>query len=243
MLAIKPGVYFAAVDGEGVLMDLVANHYLGFTSVSARIWQGVQDSCSLDEIVATLSEAEDTGRSEGLAIVQEQLEVWTRAGLLVQTSHTFGNCPSLKPLGTPAQACLSDQHGSHTSFSLRACLALIAASGWTRRLLRNKGLLETLWQLQNRSVTHLDRTRSEVLVRRTVMTNKWLRRPFAQGRPDCLTRALTLAAAIKHMGIDADVCFGTRKCPFIAHAWIEVSGVAINEPESLLRQLTILARF
>src|SRR5258708_27727727 len=35
---IKPGVFFAPVAGEGVLLDLPANRYLGLTPLSARLW-------------------------------------------------------------------------------------------------------------------------------------------------------------------------------------------------------------
>jgi hypothetical protein len=73
----RRGVYFAAVDGEGVLMDIVANRYYGLTAEAAHIWQSVVVTstaapassvvCSSDcSCTTTLSEALDAWRASNL---------------------------------------------------------------------------------------------------------------------------------------------------------------------------------
>ena len=50
-----------------------------------------------------------------------------------------------------------------------------------------------------------------------------------QGRDDFLARSLALALALRRLRIDATVCFGVRKFPFLAHAWVEAGTMVVNE--------------
>lgn len=240
---VKPGVYFAPVDGEGVVMDLVANRYLGLTAASAQMWQGFQDGLPLEEIAAKLAERQLVPRSDVLAVLREQVDAWAQAGIAVVDQVRPEDCPQSKPRRVPAETGVYDDRLRVTRVSLFSCLSLIRAAAWIRWTFRTRGLSHTLRRLQNVSIESVERANFDERIRLTISSYVWLRRSVAQGRQDCLLRSLTLAAALRRMGVDADVCFGVQKLPFVAHAWVEVGGVAMNETERVLRPLSVLARF
>src|SRR5262245_19859099 len=80
---LKPGVYFARVDGEGVVIDLFANRYLALTAASAEMWQCFEDGLRVEDVAARLAERQIVKGSASLGIVHEQLEVWAQAGMLI----------------------------------------------------------------------------------------------------------------------------------------------------------------
>jgi hypothetical protein len=69
------------------------------------------------------------------------------------------------------------------------------------------------------------------------------RRISSQGRDDCLPRSFALAVALRRLGVDAQICFGVRKFPFLAHAWVEEGGRVVNESPGKVQKYTLLARF
>jgi hypothetical protein len=239
---IKPGVYFTAVEGEGIVMDLVADRYYGLTGVSAEIWQGLQANLSIDGIAANITERHFVDRTDAVGVVRDQLEAWVQAALVVEETGLPEHEPRLRPLGMPATETMS--LGNTRAFrSLVRCIDLMRAGIWVRWILRRKGLAETLWQLQNVPIENLTSDERDPRVWPLVNTCMWLRWAFTQGRHDCLSRSLTLTAALRRRGVDAEVCLGVRKFPFLAHAWVEVAGMAISEPQDVLRSLNMLARF
>jgi hypothetical protein len=56
------------------------------------------------------------------------------------------------------------------------------------------------------------------------------------GRALCLEQSLALYVLLRRRGVPADLRFGVRPYPFLAHAWVEVAGVPLNEqPENIER--------
>jgi hypothetical protein len=55
-------------------------------------------------------------------------------------------------------------------------------------------------------------------------------------------RTLLLARALRYQGIPCDICFGVRKVPFNAHAWVELDGSALNDSASTLANLSVVLR-
>lgn len=241
---IKPGVYFTALDGEGVLMDLAVDRYFGLTSVSAQIWQGLQEGLPLTEIAAQLAERRLATSAEAPGLVRNQLNAWIETTLVVPATAALDPRPRVKDTGIPARRG-GYGRGADTQnvFSPRSCLVLVCASIWIRWTLRRMGLAETLRRLQTLRVPTDPHQRCEQRMHSLVTCYTWIRRPFMQGRQDCLIRSLTLTAALRRNGVDAEVCIGVRKFPFSAHAWVEVDGVVMNDTEQLLRPLSVLARF
>jgi hypothetical protein len=60
------------------------------------------------------------------------------------------------------------------------------------------------------------------------------------GRARCLEQSLVLNRELRRRGADAKLRFGVHPYPFGAHAWVEVCGRAINEPDDYLKMFTPL---
>lgn len=64
----------------------------------------------------------------------------------------------------------------------------------------------------------------------------------ASGLPvACLERSLVSCVVLRQLGYDATLCVGVLTKPqFSAHAWIEIAGVAIGEPDETRTFTTLL---
>jgi hypothetical protein len=239
----KPGVYFAAVDGEAIVMDLSSDRYFGLSSLSALIWQGLENGLVPEEIAAKLAEEEVVHGYDAVDVVKAQLATWVHAALVVPETLTPPKLPQLKPLRTPASQGTYGAQPLSVRVSVSAHFDLIRAGVWTRWRFRRTGLIETLRSLQQIPIQNLSLAEHERHVCALMNSYLTLRTPFSQGRSDSLMRSLALAAALRWAGVDAEICFGVRKFPFQAHAWVEAGGVAVNENTDVLQHLQMLARF
>ena len=61
---------------------------------------------------------------------------------------------------------------------------------------------------------------------------------FYPRRALCLEQSLALYVALGRAGAPAKLRIGVRPLPFVAHAWVEVDGIAINEAPDIIAQLT-----
>ena len=232
-LSIRPGVYFAAVQGEGVIMDLVEDRYYGLGAQSAGIWRDVFERASAPGIVAPPASPD---------IVARQLEAWRQARLVTAGPEVPADLPALKPVGEPAAVGLDDSRMAQTRISWLALLRLIRAGRWSRRALKQHGICWTLKRLQQIPARPA-RPGAVEDVHRMMRVYRSSRRVVNQGKDDCLPRSLALVAALRGLGVDAEVCFGVRKFPFLAHAWVEADGRVINETPAKVQAYTLLARF
>ena len=59
----------------------------------------------------------------------------------------------------------------------------------------------------------------------------------------CLQRSAACAYVLRRRGVPAELVIGVHPSPFFAHAWVEIGGRAVNEPNTaLLRLLTVIDR-
>jgi hypothetical protein len=246
-LCQKPGVYFAPVDdqGKGVIMDLDGNRYYGLGPLSASLWTGLHDGCSEADLAERLGEHTTAPFSERLTLVTRQLEAWQRAQLVV--SPDAARAISAPAAAIPANASsteqgLDDAELCCASLSLRSSVALLAASLWTRAQLR-RGALHAVRQLQGIAVLPTPPDTHERVVHRTVYAYRLLRKWLLRGIEKDLPRSLVLACALRRQRVPVELCFGVRKFPFLAHAWVELDGRSINTCPATLRQIAIIARF
>jgi Transglutaminase-like superfamily len=49
------------------------------------------------------------------------------------------------------------------------------------------------------------------------------------GRALCLEQSLVLVMLLRRAGVDARLQFGVQVHPFLAHTWVEVAGVPVND--------------
>jgi hypothetical protein len=60
---------------------------------------------------------------------------------------------------------------------------------------------------------------------------------FYPRRALCLEQSLALFVALRRAGAPAELRIGVRPVPFAAHAWVEIAGQAVNEPQDFIGQL------
>ena len=58
----------------------------------------------------------------------------------------------------------------------------------------------------------------------------------------CLQRASVTACLLRSHGIRAAMVLGAQKTPFLAHAWVEVNGCAVNERSNVQAKYTVWER-
>ncbi len=60
---------------------------------------------------------------------------------------------------------------------------------------------------------------------------------FYPRRALCLEQSLALYVMLRTAGAPAVLRIGVRPVPFAAHAWVEIDGQAVNEPQDFITQL------
>ncbi len=230
-LSVRPGVYFAAVQGEGVILDLIEDRYYGLSAESARLWHQLVEGRAAEPIDADLA--------------ARQLDVWRQCKLVTAAAESAAHLPVLKPIGGPAQAGLDQDRIASTGFSFVALWQLTRANNWSQRAMTRRGLSWTLQRVQQIPAYSSSSTsaKADRILHQMMRVYRSSRRLASQGKDDCLPRSLALVMALRRLGVDAEICFGVQKFPFLAHAWVEANGRAINETPDAVQRYTLLARF
>jgi hypothetical protein len=235
-LVPSPGVFCARVGGDAVLMDLVADSYLLLPPESGQMWDALRGGCDQEGLVELARGwLPDDGRAR--ALVSEQLDLWREAGLVC--AQVPACLPVPREAGSPSPRTLSRERLASTPLALRSLVRLLRSTLWVRWGLPRRGLPSLLHELQALPAGAGD----EATLYSFVRAWQLLRRPYHQGQPDCLPRSLVLAHALRSAGLDAQVCFGAQRFPFLAHAWVEVGGCALDDAPAALAAFTVLARF
>jgi hypothetical protein len=240
--AIVPSVFVVEAGGEGVLLDLKANRYVGLGPTSTRIWTMLERGASIGEIVA--SERARDELADPQAAVVRQLGIWQAQGWVDPEPPTTigGGAPLPARRGSQAapRAALEPAELARAPLDPRAIALLLAGVAWERYHRERTSLPDRLVALQRtppRRPTP-DRTRLLGIVR----AYHTLRRPLLREQ-DCLPRSLALARTLRWSGFDAEVCFGVQKFPFQAHAWVELDGVVCNDTLEIVVPHRVVARF
>ena len=137
------------------------------------------------------------------------------------------------------QSCITERR-SVTTPSLVEAMLLVAAS----KLLLGIFGFERTWQWIQRMTGHLPRLSG---VDTAAVARAEYRVAMAAalypGRAACLERSLTLYWYLRRRGIGVDFRMGVQMYPFLAHAWLELDGQAINDvPEHVRRFVPMPAR-
>lgn len=242
LLAPRSGVFYAAVQGEGVLLDLLADRYWGLDAIGSVIWQGMQERKNASCIADRLASHDLVTRIEAERLIPRQISAWREASLLVTPPVEEEGLPSAKSIGSPAVEEISDHQLGTVLPSPRQFFCLLLARFWARKAVGRLTLGVALERLQKSLRPRATVPNDHVLVLRTVRSYLALR-AFLAHRNDCLSRSLCLARALQCQGVEFDLCFGVRKFPFWAHAWVEIGGVSLFDRAESLRPLTMIARF
>ena len=238
-LCVRPGVYFAAVQGEGVIMDLIEDRYYGLCAQSTALWQRLLEG--------KLLENPPISHAVSPEIIAQQLDAWRQTKLVIDRAAKppIANVlPVLKTVGSPAAVGLDTARIGAAPFSILGFLHLLRAGGWSRRAMKRRGICWTLKRLQQIPVPVTQQPQHvDVVVHSVMRAYRSSRQLWSRGKDDCLPRSLALVVALRRLGVDAEICFGVQKFPFAAHAWVEAGGRVINEMPESVHQYTLLARF
>lgn len=63
---------------------------------------------------------------------------------------------------------------------------------------------------------------------------------YYRRQKDCLPKALTTFYLLRRQGVPARLCYGVRKFPFAAHAWVEASGEILDDRPSRIATYTVI---
>jgi len=58
----------------------------------------------------------------------------------------------------------------------------------------------------------------------------------------CLQRSAAAACLLKKCGFPAEMVIGVQQMPFLAHAWVELDGLVINDKPYMAETYSVLAR-
>jgi hypothetical protein len=58
----------------------------------------------------------------------------------------------------------------------------------------------------------------------------------------CLQRSVVAACLLRSRGIPAELVIGVRKMPFLAHAWVELDGVVLNDRAEVQQVFAVMER-
>ena len=89
-LCVRPGVYFAAVQGEGVIMDLIEDRYYGLCAQSTALWQRLLEGKLLENPPISHAVSPD--------IIAQQLDAWRQTKLVIDRA---ARPPITDPVSTP----------------------------------------------------------------------------------------------------------------------------------------------
>jgi len=239
-VAPRGGVYFAVVDGEGVIMDIVANRYYGLTGQATEMWQRLVAT----DVSRSGQRSSECSSFESGPVLMEALNAWRASNLIgcAREPQAAEYLPVAKDPREPAKFGIPGKDIRGASRSLVILGALVRETLRTKRSITRKGLAVTLQSVQKIDAHDAVSSRRGELL--SILHTYYMSRvPLSQGTDDCLQRSLALTSLLRRRGIDAEICFGVEKFPFRAHAWVEASGLVLNETPNGIRRYTVVGRF
>ncbi|MBL8304867.1 MAG: lasso peptide biosynthesis B2 protein [Ideonella sp.] len=217
--ALARHVRACEVDGQVILLDLLADRYLGIPQRSGLAqaidgWPGnpVVDSGTtgqrdLDGVAATLA----------------------RRGLLVDAPT--GTPHTVRPIASPSRSldALATTGDVHVGPGLFGRFLLSAVTtGWT---LRHRSLLDISASLDAArgaaGARGADKVSGELTT--LVAVYEHLRPLVFTARDNCLYDSLALHRFLALNGVDATWVIGVRVRPFGAHSWLQVGDTVLND--------------
>ena len=217
-LKLADDVHWVAVDDVVFVLDGTRGEYFGLDPATSARWQQivVPGAARLD--------VSDPG-------IQDLVDSAARQGWLVPIGSPARTTPESPPprrvrlSGVPlALYCLV-----RTSWSLRR-LGFLATYRWARLVgqsQRSSGRSSPDGPSIDESLATFARAERCMLSRR--------------GFEDCLPRSLSLYVFLVQCGLRVRHVIGVRRYPFLAHAWVELDGVALLSRPGAVSDFSILA--
>jgi hypothetical protein len=217
-----PAVRHAEVDGLRVLLDLGTERYRVLDDVASVLWSVLIGEADASTAFDDLARSYDVDRDRFRA----DLDAFAQRCITERLLEPAGTAATAQPAAVPAPR-------SARAGTLQALTALIA----TRRALRRDGFRATYERYALLPVGARARSLADVLPAFARAENLFVAR---RAPKDCLLRSLSLYRFLRAAGVPAEHLMGTRRFPFIAHAWVECDGSPVRDERA--RHFTPLAR-
>ena len=204
-----PGVFFANVEDDTVVLDLNTDGYFCLVGLAGHLQIApdralrAAETDVLDFLIQSgLAATGDTGRGAGARRLPRPMRT--------SRSHQVPD-PTLREF---SEFLRSTAHAA-VAFPKRRVSRLIGAE-------------------DDRPAP---RPRCDAdLVRRAVLFDRWL--PWIPFQGQCLYRAYTLRRYLRLAGLDACWVFGVRTWPFAAHCWLQVEDLILDDDLDRVRLYT-----
>ena len=243
---VGPHIHSAAVDGEGVILDLATDRYWGLTDISAQIWAAIERKMPQERLVESVTRKWGIESRVARDLVDRQVFLWEENGFIARDrlerslpSEQFPQPRRKRKAGFALDSCASER----PPLSLSRAALVVCLNVSCRALLRYGGLPLTLRVIQRIRVMDQPKQETNAIVPVVLRAYRTVRKSFAEGSADCLYRTLGLAAALRCLGVDAEICFGVSKFPFWAHTWVQLGDTVLNESLDDISDYEVIAQF
>ncbi|MDT7529072.1 lasso peptide biosynthesis B2 protein [Sphingopyxis sp. SE2] len=215
---LLPHVSFGFVDDRAVALDLRTDRYfmIAAAETSALRSAGIEGTGLVDGVgIGALVRRRLIGTGTGPAIAPVVAEPLSRSALEVEANGRRIGWPEIAFVRAQASLCL-----------------------------RFLGLQKTLARWQRLRLRYQNRKPPNDVEQAALQ--------YAQGFADgrlllpaktlCVPDSLTLACILWRRGIDADVYFGVRLAPFLAHAWVQRGDMLLSDTLNTVGEYTPVFR-
>ena len=217
----------AGDDGRCVLLDIEHDRILHLNSVGAEVWKLLSQGITEAEIVSQVSRKYQVSEQRVAADVSALLKRMSNLQLTPSTTVSAEYSERAKGSKRPSYPWYGEsgadrpRPGTATVVVALAGLAIFDLILWARSLKSLCSYVST-WPLWKR-----DRSDSEVAGRVCSAVERacvWYPKQAL-----CLQRSAVTACLLRSFGVQAQMRIGVRPMPFLAHAWVEVDGVVVND--------------
>jgi len=243
---VKPNVFFAEIQNEGIILDLQGDQYYALDERSTHLWKTLAEFGDYNRAKAELQGSLGMLEEEVNHSVSDLFDVASQARLLPESREV--GCPLPRSLtgkaAKPSQTYLDPERllrTAHSSSSVALVSLRLLLIKMQLRYLKLPRTLEKLPPLPKKELPSGTRDKVVYDIRKTLGVVRSL---FTRGEPDCLPRSLTMTYLLRRRGVRSEICFGIQKFPFEAHAWVESEGEIVStSDDDRIARYVVIARF
>jgi hypothetical protein len=197
------------MDDRAVLLDLRRERYFGLDEVGSTLWAAVERGATPSGMIAELARVYDAPIDTLTADTHRFIAELQERGLLESRTVAAPRPPRLL-----------------------TCFLLLALMDVFPRVFGLRRTLSLVRLLTGRRASRSDATLVAQTTQRLITAAV-----FYPRRALCLEQSLALVVLLRRRGVPAELKIGVQPLPFLAHAWVEVEGRAIEETQRLPLQL------
>lgn len=217
---LAPNIYLAPVGDRAIVLDLVRHKYLGLNSTLAA--------------AARLALSEPVAHDQSPTLAYAQNLLVARGILIADEAPARRETPGL------AEETIWPSSAANASLNVRADLAISALRSLVdvQRSLRRREFSQTLEWLE-REKSRGSKRRAQATA--SVLVDAYYNvRPWFPVDPICRLDAAAICLLFWRNGHSADLVFGARLDPFVAHCWAQWGRKCLSEAHDRVRQYSTL---